>query len=247
MKNTILFYFQLCVATCMFLNPGTVQAQDSPSAHMSVLTESVFIHETFKTYKGVPFPTNGLLIETEESLIMIDAGWVPEQTEEIIQWAKETVGKPITDCIVTHYHDDRTAGIAVLKENGTRVWATELTINKCKMEGYALPDQTLPADKVLELGGLELWWVYPGAGHSEDNIVIWLPEEKVLFGGCLIKSCEAGDMGYTGDADLEHWDDAVQLLMEMFPEAEYVIPGHQGWDCENPLNKTLQLLKEHND
>jgi len=241
MQQSIKWLFTFLV--CWIAGMGWAQEPDSMK--ITKLTESVFIHETFKTYKGVLFPTNGLLIETGNALIMVDAGWVPEQTNQIIQWAKDSIGKPITDCIVTHYHDDRTAGIEALQLNGTRVWASALTIEKCREFNEALPESTLPAEKVLRFGELELWWIFPGAGHTDDNIVIWIPAQKVLFGGCLIKSCDSQGMGNTADADLEHWDDAIKTLMTSFPDARYIVPGHQGWDCETPLENTLELLRQH--
>ena len=41
---------------------------------------------------------------------------------------------------------------------------------------------------------------YPGPGHASDNIVLRFPE--LVYGGCLVKSTEATDLGFTGDADL---------------------------------------------
>ena len=29
---------------------------------------------------------------------------------------------------------------------------------------------------------------YGGQGHTPDNIVIWFDKEKILYGGCLVKS-----------------------------------------------------------
>ena len=57
---------------------------------------------------------------------------------------------------------------------------------------------------------------YPGPGHTTDNIVISFP--GVLYGGCLIKSMEAKDLGFTGDAKLDAWPEAVRRVSQRYPE-----------------------------
>jgi hypothetical protein len=39
---------------------------------------------------------------------------------------------------------------------------------------------------LLELGKCESF--FPGAGHTRDNLAVWLPQQRVLFGGCFLKS-----------------------------------------------------------
>jgi metallo-beta-lactamase class B len=54
-----------------------------------------------------------------------------------------------------------------------------------------LPQYTFTHDTTFNIAGVTLQAYYPGAGHTRDNIVVWVPQDKVLFGGCLIKSLEA--------------------------------------------------------
>ncbi len=46
---------------------------------------------------------------------------------------------------------------------------------------------------------------YPGAGHTKDNVVVYFPKERILFGGCFIKDNKATGMGNIADADLAAW------------------------------------------
>ena len=45
--------------------------------------------------------------------------------------------------------------------------------------------------KRVRAGTYSIEAFYPGPGHSPDNIVVWIPEARVLFGGCLVKSAGA--------------------------------------------------------
>ena len=67
---------------------------------------------------------------------------------------------------------------------------------------------------------------YPGAGHTEDNIVVWLASEKILFGGCFIKSLQHNNLGYTGDADINEWSNSLQQVINRYPDIKLVVPGH---------------------
>ncbi|MEH7123558.1 MBL fold metallo-hydrolase [Bacillus sp. JJ1773] len=61
------------------------------------------------------FPVNCYLVEEENSLTLIDAA-LPYSAKSIIQAAK-TIGKPITNIIITHAHGDHVGALDILKEN----------------------------------------------------------------------------------------------------------------------------------
>lgn len=62
---------------------------------------------------------------------------------------------------------------------------------------------------------------YPGHGHTSDNIVLTF--RQALFGGCLIKSMDATDLGFIGKADLASWTGSVQRVAARYPNI-LVIP-----------------------
>ena len=67
---------------------------------------------------------------------------------------------------------------------------------------------------------------YPGAGHTLDNVVVWLPKANILFGGCFIRSLDSKSLGYTGEADIGQWPSSVDALLAKYPDAKLVVPGH---------------------
>jgi glyoxylase-like metal-dependent hydrolase (beta-lactamase superfamily II) len=74
----------------------------------------------------------------------------------------------------------------------------------------------------FDLGGEEVRVIFPGPGHSPDNLVVWFPARRLLFGGCLIKGARA--IGFTGHADLDRWPAAIDRLRPLGPRV--VVPGH---------------------
>jgi metallo-beta-lactamase class B len=73
-----------------------------------------------------------------------------------------------------------------------------------------------------EVGGESIRVVFPGAGHTSDNVVTWFPASGILFGGCMIKG--GPDLGYLGDADLESYPAAAARVEAL--GARVVVSGH---------------------
>ena len=82
-----------------------------------------------------------------------------------------------------------------------------------------------------------------GPGHTADNIVTWIPDERVLFGGCLVRSASARTLGYTKEADLERWPSTLESLMAEFGTARLIVPGHGSPGGLELLEHTLELLR----
>ena len=81
-----------------------------------------------------------------------------------------------------------------------------------------------------------------GAGHTRDNVVAWLPEEKVLFGGCLVKEIGAGK-GNLADADTLAWSGTVRRVIENYPDVRIVVPGHGEPGGEELLEYTVKMFE----
>ena len=186
-------------------------------------------------------PANGLVVNGD-SVLLIDTGWDTAQLKQIIDWTKINLHKSISYCIVTHSHEDRASGIAMLQQYGVKVFALKATDEKLIKEYGRHADIILPEDSTFNIGNLTVTTYYPGAGHTKDNIVVWFPQQKILFGGCLVKSTEATDLGNLSDADVKQWPTSIKKLIWRFGNAEYIIPGHQSWADKSSLQHTYKLL-----
>jgi len=75
--------------------------------------------------------------------------------------------------------------------------------------------------------------------------VIWFDKDKILYGGCLVKSTESNGLGNIEDANIPAWSTTIVNVMDKFPKPKYVIPGHLGWADNKGLQHTLQLLRQY--
>ena len=82
-----------------------------------------------------------------------------------------------------------------------------------------------------------------GEGHTRDNVVSYFLDEKVLFGGCLIKSLKSGK-GNLADANTAEWSNTVKTIKRQFKDVEMVIPGHGKPGGIELLDYTIEMFKE---
>lgn len=227
-----------------FLLTCCAAAQSASPTYASV-GEGVEVHTTYNTYKGGLVPSNGLIVLTKDSVVLIDTGWGIKQTKEVLRHVRRAWKRPVAACFSTHFHDDRTAGIPVLRKRGIRCMATQATHDLAVNEGNPAPDVIIPKDTVMVIDGVPFEFHYPGAGHTRDNMVVWLAAQRVLHGGCLVKSAGATDMGFIGDADLAAWPASIRDLQRRYAEARVIVPGHGAPGGPELLDHTLLLLEKH--
>ena len=72
---------------------------------------------------------------------------------------------------------------------------------------------------------------------------MWLPQSKILFGGCLVKSLQSKTLGYTGDASIEQWPHSVEKVHLKYSEAKLVVPGHGKYGDIQLLEHTKKLAE----
>ena len=82
---------------------------------------------------------------------------------------------------------------------------------------------------------------YPGGGHTVDNTVVWIPNEKILYAGCLVKEISSKTLGNTSEADLNAYPKTLQNLLDKYPDAETVVPGHGQCGSMDLVRHTLEL------
>lgn len=209
------------------------------------LAKNYYVHTSFNLYKGQLVPSNGLVVVGDTSVLLIDTAWGSLQTEQLLAWIKQELKKPVSYCVVTHAHEDRTGGYQVLQQNNIPIIAASQTAALSEALGRPLQGITYAGDTTIALAGVKGDIYYPGKGHSPDNQVVWFADQKILFGGCLVKSTQATNMGNIAEADLQAWPQSIRQLYQKYGAAvRYVVPGHQQWGDVQLLTHTLELLKK---
>jgi metallo-beta-lactamase class B len=122
-----------------------------------------------------------------------------------------------------------------------------MTIEKCKEIGLPVPTTSFTDSLTFDLNAEQIDCRYFGAGHSFENITVWIPGKKILFGGCLIKSINSEGLGNLSDAVVNDWDMTVEKIMKENPEIKTIGPGHGDFGGFELLTHTVKLVdKEKN-
>jgi glyoxylase-like metal-dependent hydrolase (beta-lactamase superfamily II) len=168
-------------------------------------------------------------IEGDDFLVCIEAMATPVAARAWLDRLREHTAKPVRYLVLSHYHAVRVLGAsafgadvivahdntrALIAERGRQDWASELGRmprlfrDPDSIPGLTWPTLTFSGRLTIQLGGDrgELVLAYCGRGHTEGDIVAWLPRQRILFAGDLV---EAQAALYTGDAFHRDWADGT--------------------------------------
>ena len=219
-----------------------IHADDASCAPLTRISQRAWIHSSFQTISGYRIGSNGLVIDTSAGVVLIDTCWNDRQTEFLLANIRQQLRKRVILAVITHAYVDRIGGIGTLRRNGIKVTSTTETSDCVRQGGFMVPSPELsPKETVIREGDVAIEVYYPGPGHTKDNITVWLADDRVLFGGCLIKSKESTDLGNVADADVVHWASSVKNLKSKFSNAKIVVPGHGSAGTIELLQHTIDL------
>lgn len=219
----------------------------TPDLQVQALEPGIWIHVSWQTLSsGVRFPSNGLIVQEDDSVLLVDTAWGEESTEALLGWIDRELGLPVSAVIATHAHADRMGGGPVLKQHGIPMYAHPLGFAMAAEQGWEpLSIGALKPGEALPFQSVEIF--YPGPAHTVDNIMVWLPRARLLVGGCAVKSISSRGMGNVADADVPIWPSSIELAGQQYPEAEWVLPGHGDIGGQELLLHTNMLLEQANE
>lgn len=234
----------LSVLACACARPTAPAATAAPPAlSLEPLVPGVWRHVSWEVVPGWGlFSSNGLVVAVDGGAALVDTAWGAASTRALLDTIEADLERRVLAAVVTHAHDDRLGGGAVLGDRGVPVHAGVRTRADAPARGLSVPPgATLADDDAVEVGGVRLETFFPGAGHTRDNVVVHLPGAGVVFGGCLVRDADAEGLGNLADADLGAWAASVDAVARRFPEASVVVPGHGAPGGRALLDHTIAL------
>lgn len=205
------------------------------------LTGDFYVFTTYNLYNGNYVPANGMYLVTNKGTVLFDTPWDTTQFQPLIDSIKKKHAKDVVMCIATHFHADRTGGIEYYKQKGYKTYTTRQTDELSKIRGMKRAEYLINKDTVFKIGQYTFQTYYPGQGHAPDNIVIWFEKERILYGGCLIKSVRDKDLGNLSDANVNTYATTIKNVQEKCKNPKYIITGHNDWTDTRSLEHTLKM------
>jgi metallo-beta-lactamase class B len=207
------------------------------------LTSNAYIHVSYHELPNFGrFPSNGLIYINNGEAFLFDTPITDSLTKDLTQWIIDSLQVKIVGFVPNHWHDDCMGGLGYLKSIGIDSYANQMTIDIAKVNGLPVPNNSFSDSLILGLGNGQIRCYYFGAGHSLDNIVVWIPSEKILFAGCMVKDLNSKGLGNIVDGDINEWPKTIDVLIKRFSDAKYIIPGHGTFGDKVLLEHTRSLL-----
>lgn len=199
-------------------------------------------------------------VTTEQGLVLIDTPMLPEEARDLRDQLRQLSELDIAYIIYTHQHFDHVVGSAFLTKrtiayhgaiSGIKYLeanlAREITLffpdlyeeRKEMFDNLeiVLPQITFSSDLRLYMGDRTLELTFVG-GHSSASIVVYVPEDKVLFAGDNIVT---GQLPFTANCRFGRWIEMLRRVEEM--EIDTIAPGH-GDICGPEVARNIRLYFE---
>ena len=148
-----------------------------------------------------------------------------------IEAALKKTGWQLTDILVTHHHDDHTAGIGALKaHHRCRVVAP-----RAEARRIAHVDETVGEGDTVRIGSLE-GRVLDTPGHTAGHISYFFPADKIAFVGDTLFSIGCGRV-IEGDPQMM-WNSLLKL--RGLPDDARFYCGHEYTEANIRFAKTIE-------
>ena len=189
------------------------------------------------------FDQNIGVVLGDASALVIDTRLSHRQAAEILADIREITKLPVRVVVNTHGHHDHCFGNHVFRP--AEIWGHERCVTMIRSTGErqraavaaALPDvaeelaevildppdRTFADSTVVEVdpGGRSVELTYLGRGHTDNDIVVRVPDVDILFAGDLL---ENDATPFFGDGYPIDWPGTVERLVEI--ATGIVVPGH---------------------
>ncbi len=206
-----------------------------------------YVFTTYKIFGTKKQDANGMYMVTDSGVVIFDSPWDTCPFQPLLDSIKKRHHKNVIINIATHSHEDRTSGLAYYRTHGIKTFTTVQTDEISKENGRPRAEFLMQKDTAFHIGQYTFQTYYAGPGHTKDNIVIWFDKEKILYGGCLVKSIDAADLEYIGEANIPEWSKTIKKVQAKFEKPAFIITGHHSWKSSSALEHTLKLIKQHEE
>jgi glyoxylase-like metal-dependent hydrolase (beta-lactamase superfamily II) len=148
------------------------------------LVPNVYAYEDLLTSAGVSITTNSLIVVTTDGVVVVDGQDDLVRGRALVDSAKKITSQPIKYVVIASDHIDHVGGNAAFKADNPNVVfisspASLKTLTAAKNEN--LPTETVADKRTLRVGNTDIQILNLGRGHTGGDLVVYLPESKVLF------------------------------------------------------------------
>ena len=189
-----------------------------------------------------PTSVNVGLVVGERAALLVDTGSTPEQGRRLRASLAAVTPLPVAAVVVTHWHYDHAFGLAAFDDDDDddtvrtlahesvrqRLLSPEAVLEAERLgvdpAELALPREGVVVARALDLGGRRVEVAHLGAGHTDGDLVVVVPDADVLFAGDLVES--AGAPWFGEDSAPHAWGATLDGVIGLMTATSRAVPGH---------------------
>ena len=185
-------------------------------------------------------PNSGVIIG-DDSVMVVEAQATPRLARKVIECIRSVTDKPITHLALTHYHAVRVLGAsaygapqilmseparAMVVERGQEDWDSEFARFPRLFQGHEeIPGLTWPTTAFsgrmsVYLGQRRGDLMQMGRAHTAGDMVIYVPDQNVMFTGDIVEYHSAC---YCGDGHFHDWPGTLNAIRAW--DLDAIAPG----------------------
>ena len=206
----------LVVGTLLLQMSEAAAQQTRPDDEITRLADDVYVYRHL-FHQSIFIVTPQGVIVTDP--INLDAAtWLKAEI-------KKLTGQPVRYVIYSHDHADHITGGTVFADSATFVShaAARQVLLKGSRANTPLPDLTFTDRMFIDLGGKRVELIYTGKNHSDNSLVVLLPQNKVLFAVDFIP-VETVAYRALPDSYPDDWIESLKQVERL--DFDTLVPGH---------------------
>jgi len=214
---------------------------------------------------GLPTPenkgwnSNSHFVVTDKGVLLFDSGSSEIIGNEIKKSIKSVTKKPVRWVVNSHSHADHWLGNTGFTDTGAEIIASERAVRVMKEDGQGsmdafsrmtkgatgtthikYPTLLLSQGEKRNLGGLDVEFIFSNDAHSPGDILMWLPKQKIIFGGDVLSSQWMPILTYHGN--VSHLIDTLYEVAKLNPEI--VLTGHGKSTSGKSIKRDADLVAD---
>lgn len=220
---------------------------DDDFPRVQELADGVYSYEQLRSAGEERFTTVSLFVVTPEGVLVADGQGNEEETARLVETIAGITDQPITHVVICSDHGDHTAGNHAFPEDAAFYAHPTSEANlAATQEGrgagdppVVMPTQLVDDRELIELGGRQIEILFLGRAHTGGDLVVHLPDEKILFmsEAYLHRVFPAMRSAYPSE-----WVEMLRAAQAM--DVDTYVPGHGFVDPAPVLERELDVYRQ---
>lgn len=206
----------LVVGSLLLQGPGLSAQQSRPDDEITPLADDVYLYR-HQFHQAI-------FITTPAGVIVTDP-----MSSDAATWLKAKIktltDQPVRYVIYSHHHDDHITGGNIFADQARFIShaAAREKILQAADPTTPVPDLTFTDRMSIDLGGKHVELIYTGKNHSDNSLVVLLPQNKLLFAVDFIPVETVAYRTMKSDYP-DDWIESLKQVEQL--DFETLVPGH---------------------